>query len=370
MKENIKNSILSQSQKKIALIIFEVILFIFALFFLTPAFLTILNSFKSTPEIQMSVLTLPKLSKKIPVKIKNDTYVSNILNFLNKEDRVILENFYNPEGNHYYLKKDISIEDKKKLAVIFAKTNIFRTVWENTINNYRGAWFFGNKPVEINGKKRYNFVTFPRVFLNTLIVTVFSVLGIIISSSMAAYALVRTKNKISWIIFLIFTFSMVVPFQAIMIPLVETAKVMGLKNSLFGLILIYIGLGSPLAIFMYHGFIKGIPIELEESASIDGAGQFRIFFQIIFPLLKPITATIVILNVLWIWNDFLLPLIILQAENIKTIQLKQYSFFGAFHSEYGMALASLIISASPIVIFYLLMQKYIIKGITSGAVKG
>ncbi len=203
-----------------------------------------------------------------------------------------------------------------------------------------------------------------------MIITLFSITGIVITSSMAAYALVRNNWKISWIIFLLFTFSMVVPFQAIMVPLVETAKGFGINNSLFGLIIIYIGLGSPMAIFMYHGFIKSIPKEIEESASIDGAGPFTIFFRIVFPLLTPITATIVILNVLWIWNDFLLPLIILQSKELRTIQLAQYSFFGAYRKEYGLALASLVTSAFPVVLFYLVMQKYIIKGITSGAIKG
>lgn len=205
------------------------------------------------------------------------------------------------------------------------------------------------------------------VFLNTLFITLFSTIGIILVSSMAAYAMVRTRSKLSWVFFLIFTFSMVVPFQAIMVPLVVTAKTLNLKN-IFGIIPIYIGLGCPMAVFMYHGFIKGIPLDLEESAAIDGAGVFRIFFTIVLPLLTPITATIMILDVLWVWNDFLLPLILLPKQS--TIQLAQYGFFGQFKTEFGKALASLVLSASPIVIFYLFMQKYIIKGIMTGAVKG
>jgi raffinose/stachyose/melibiose transport system permease protein len=123
-----------------------------------------------------------------------------------------------------------------------------------------------------------------------------------------------------------------------------------------------------MAIFFYHGFIKGIPIELEEAAAIEGASRFRIFFQIVFPMLTPITATVAILNVLWIWNDFLLPLILLPKQS--TIQLAQYGFFSLFKREYAKAMASLVLSASPVVIFYLLMQKFIIKGIASGSVKG
>ncbi len=208
---------------------------------------------------------------------------------------------------------------------------------------------------------------FPIVLANTFIITVLSTAGIILFSSMAAYILVRTKSKWSWVIFLFFTFSMIVPFQTIMIPLVQTAKDFNLK-SVPGIIPIYIGLGCPLSIFMYHGFIKGIPIELEEAAAIDGASTFRIFFTVVYPLLLPVTATVAILNALWLWNDFLLPLIILPKQT--TLQLAQFGFFSQFKREYGMAMASLVLSASPIVIFYILMQKYIIKGITAGAVKG
>jgi raffinose/stachyose/melibiose transport system permease protein len=226
--------------------------------------------------------------------------------------------------------------------------------WPQSFNlrNYYAAW------QEMN---------FPVVLFNTLIITFLSTLSIIIVSSMAAYILVRSRTRISWVLFLTFTFSMVVPFQTIMVPLVQTAKEYGLKNIL-GIIPIYIGLGCPLAIFMYHGFIKGIPREIDESAAIDGANPLRTFFQLIFPLLKPITATIAILDVLWIWNDFLLPLIILPKQS--TLQLAQYGFFSLFKREYSLAMASLVLSASPIILFYLAMQKYIVKGIAAGAVKG
>ena len=222
-------------------------------------------------------------------------------------------------------------------------------------------------PQFVNFVNAWKETKFPIVFFNTLLITSVSVFGILFVSAMASYAMVRNKSKISWIVFLIFSFSMVVPFQAIMIPLVVTAKTFNLKN-IFGIIPIYIGLGSPLAIFMYHGFIKGIPLELEESAAIDGAGPFKTFFTIVLPLLTPITATITILDVLWIWNDFLLPLILLPKQT--TIQLAQYGFFGQFRAEFGKALASLVLSSTPIVLFYLFMQRYIIKGIMSGSVKG
>ena len=210
---------------------------------------------------------------------------------------------------------------------------------------------------------------FPVVFLNTLLITIFSVGGIILISSMAAYALVRTETKLSWIIFLFFTFAMVVPFQVIMFPLVKVARATGVAGSIPGIILIYMAVGCPMAIFMYHGFIKGIPIELEESAALDGAGRFKTFFSIVLPLLTPITSTIAILDVLWIWNDFLLPLILL-TKKVVTVQLAQYYTRGAYSRDFGMELASLILAVSPVIIFYVFMQRYIIKGVIAGAVKG
>jgi len=208
---------------------------------------------------------------------------------------------------------------------------------------------------------------FPLVLGNTLIITVCSTAGIILVSSMAAYILARSQSRIAWYFYLMFTFSMIVPFQTFMVPLVQTAKEYNLQN-IWGIIPIYIGLGCPLAVFMYHGFIKGVPIEVEESAAIDGASVLRRFFTIVFPLLNPITATIAILDVLWIWNDFLLPLIILPKGS--TLQLAQFGFFGMFRQQYSLAMASLVLSAIPVIIFYLVMQRFIIKGISAGAVKG
>ncbi len=210
-------------------------------------------------------------------------------------------------------------------------------------------------------------IHFPKVLLNTFIITTLSTIGIIFLGSMAAYAMVRIKVKLSWITYLIFTFSILVPFQTFMVPLVMLSKDLSLQ-SIIGIIPIYWGLGCPIAVFMFHGFIKSVPVELDEAATIDGANIFKIFFTIVFPLLTPIIATIAILDVLWIWNDFLLPLIVLPKQS--TLQLAQYGFFSQFRREYGPATASLVLSSVPVIVFYLLMQKYIVKGIMSGAVKG
>jgi raffinose/stachyose/melibiose transport system permease protein len=220
------------------------------------------------------------------------------------------------------------------------------------INNYVTAW---------------QTTKFPLALRNTMLIAVLSTIGIILVSSMAAYVLARSQSKLAWYLYLAFTFSMIVPFQTFMVPLVQMAKNCQLQN-IWGIIPIYIGLGCPLAIFMYHGFIKGVSVEIEESAALDGASVLRRFFTVVFPLLTPVTATIAILDVLWIWNDFLLPLIILPKGS--TLQLAQFGFFGMFRQQYSLAMASLVLSAAPVIVFYLVMQKFIIKGIAAGAVKG
>ncbi len=217
-----------------------------------------------------------------------------------------------------------------------------------------------------NFVKAWNEMRFPRALLNTSIITVFGVAGIILVSSMAAWKLARTLNRFSWLLYLLFAFAMVIPFQIIMVPIVGLSTDLKL-STVWGIIPMYWGLGAPLAVFMYHGFVKGVPRELEEAAAIDGGGQFFVFFRVVFPLMKPITATIVILDALWLWNDFLLPLIVVKAG---TLQLEQLRFYGMFLREYGASAASLILSATPIIALYLALQKYIIKGIAAGAVKG
>jgi raffinose/stachyose/melibiose transport system permease protein len=217
-----------------------------------------------------------------------------------------------------------------------------------------------------NFAKAWSEMRFPLTLANTMIITTCSVAGILLVSSMAAYVLARTANRLSWLLYLLFTFALVIPFQIVMVPIVVLATDLKL-STIWGIIPMYWGLGCPLAVFMYHGFVKGVPRELEESAAIDGAGRFYTYFRIVFPLLQPITATIAILDALWIWNDFLLPLVIVRKG---TLQLEQMQFYGMFLREYGPAAASLVLSAAPIIVFYLALQKYIIKGIAAGAVKG
>lgn len=206
---------------------------------------------------------------------------------------------------------------------------------------------------------------------NSLIVTVLGVLAIIVTSSMLAYYLARSKTKFSAATFLVLVASMIVPFQALMIPFVGLFGERGLNfpGNQFSLAFFYVGFGVALSTFLYHGFISNIPYSLDEAAAIDGASPFRTFRTIIFPMLGPVTATVSIINALWIWNDFLLPSVVLIESDIKTLPLKTFTFYGKYTSDYGLAMAGLLLSIIPIVIFYFVMQKRIISGISAGAVK-
>lgn len=219
-----------------------------------------------------------------------------------------------------------------------------------------------------NYKEALNELEFFKSFSHSLMITVASIILLLIFSSMAAWMLERTKSKLSNIIFMIFVFSMIVPFQSVMLPLV---KLMGQLNMLnmVGIVFMYLGFGSSMSIFLYHGFIKSIPRELDEAAMIDGCNKFQTFFFIIFPLLKPISITVAILNTTWIWNDYLLPSLVINKPNTLTIPLKTFFFFGEYTKQWNLALAGLVLVVIPVIVFYFIAQKYIIKSITAGSIK-
>jgi raffinose/stachyose/melibiose transport system permease protein len=258
------------------------------------------------------------------------------------------------------------------LAVLFVSP--LYLVFTNAFKNYDEV--LNSTAALPQSLKLDNFITvweqinFPTVFFNTLVITVVSVAGILLISSMAAYRLVRSPGRLSNIIFLVIVSAMIIPFQTMMIPLVKVAFDFKIIDSLPGIIMMYFGFGVPLAVFLYHGFIKGIPIELEEAAAIDGCGPFRTFFKVVFPLLKPITTTIGILHTLWIWNDFLLPYLMLSSPEKQTISLASYVYFGQYMTQWNYALAALTLAIIPVIIMYLFLQRYIIEGISAGAVKG
>lgn len=207
----------------------------------------------------------------------------------------------------------------------------------------------------------------------TVLITVLAVLLIVLVSSMAAWIMVRNgREKYANIILLMFTSAMLIPFQAVMYPLLSVFETMGLKN-MTGLIFMYGGFGLSMSVFMYHGFIKSIPQSLEEAAVIDGANIFQVFFKIVFPLLKSTTVTVVILNAMWIWNDYLLPFLVIGSGNDKTLTLELYFTkiqSGQYGNPWELIFPAVAISIAPIIIIFLSLQKYFVKGVAAGAVKG
>ena len=202
-------------------------------------------------------------------------------------------------------------------------------------------------------------------------ITVFSVIAIILFTSMTAWYIVRSKNKLSNVLYFMFVFSMIVPFQMIMFTMAKLADMLYLNNPV-GMIVLYLGFGAGLSVFMFTGFIKGIPIEIEEAALIDGCSPLKTFFVIVFPILKPTAITVAILNAMWIWNDYLLPYLVIGiSTDYKTIPVVVQYLMGSYGAkDYGSLMALLILSIIPVVIFYLACQKHIIKGVVAGAVKG
>ena len=209
---------------------------------------------------------------------------------------------------------------------------------------------------------------FIKVFFNSCLVTGGGIVLNLLVSALAGYALARWRSKWANILTLLFLSSMFVPFHTIMIALLTTARDLKLTGHIWGLILIYCGLQCPIPIFLIKGFVHSVPRELEEAAMIDGCGTVRLFLSIVLPMLKPILATVSVLNVLWIWNDYLLPYLILGKP--LTIPLSQMFFYGQYNQQWHLIMAGFVVSTIPVVIFFLFMQKYIINGIASGAVKG
>ena len=248
------------------------------------------------------------------------------------------------------------INSFKTRREIFADTTGFPSVWN--FKNYADA------------AARMDFL---HSFTNSIIITVCSVVLIILFSSMAAWVLCRDKSKKSKIIFYIFVSGMVVPFQAVMLPLVKWMaqlefgpfKMLGTHC---GLIFMYIGFGASMSVFLYHGFISSIPLEIEEAAIIDGCSKWKTYTKVILPLLKSTTVTVAVLNGIWVWNDFLLPFLTVNGK-INTIPLAMNNFFGAFSKQWELAMAALIMAVIPIIIFYFFVQKQIIAGIVQGSIK-
>ncbi|MCI9127715.1 MAG: carbohydrate ABC transporter permease [Eubacterium sp.] len=223
--------------------------------------------------------------------------------------------------------------------------------------NYLKGFTFGNYP-------------FLKSVLFSFVITILSTILILFCTSMAAWYIARVDSKICRIIYYLFVFSMIVPFQMVMFTLSKTADTLNL-NTPWTIPIVYLGFGAGLAVFMFTGFIKGLPLEIEEAAAIDGCGPLRTFFVVIIPMLRPTLISVGILEIMWIWNDYLLPYLILDRTEYMTIPIHIQYLQGSYGSvDLGAIMALIILSIIPVILFYLTCQKYIIKGVASGAVKG
>lgn len=222
-----------------------------------------------------------------------------------------------------------------------------------------------------NYTEAFEKMNYIRSFGNSLFITGLSTLLVIVLAAMTAYYFVRAKDGISKIFFALMAASMIIPFQAIMIPLVSIyGAQLNLLNHRATLIFLHIGFSISMSVFIYQGFIKSnIPITLEEAAYLDGCTKTQTFFKVVFPLLKPTTSTLVILNVLAFWNDYLLPSLVLGRKELFTLPLSTYTFYGTYSADYGTIMAGLVLTVAPILILYLFLQKHIISGVVAGAVK-
>ena len=248
------------------------------------------------------------------------------------------------------------------------------------INSFKKKSYISLAPFELPNEQSYygmqNYVTsierydILKAFGWTLFITVCSVVVILVCCSMCAWYITRVKNILTKIIYLLCVFSMVVPFQMVMFTLSGTADSLGL-NTPWGIVIIYLGFGAGLAVFMFCGFVKSIPIEIEEAAMIDGCNPIRTFFQVVLPIMKPTYISVGILEAMWIWNDFLLPYLVLDIKEFKTISIVIQYMKGSYgRVDMGAIMACLIMAVIPVIVFYLCCQKYIIKGVAAGAVKG
>lgn len=249
------------------------------------------------------------------------------------------------------------------------------------INSFKGKFFISDNPFSfptpetfvgitnyINGLERTGFLS---AIGWSFFITIGSVVVIIFFTSMTAYYITRVKSKLTSAIYYLFVFSMIVPFQMVMFPMVKLADGLNLSNPI-GMIVLYLGFGAGLSVFMFSGFIKSIPLEIEEAAMIDGCNPLQTYFYIVLPILKPTAITVAILNAMWIWNDYLLPyLVIGLSTKYKTIPVVIQMLVGSNgNRDMGAMMAMLVLAIIPIIVFYLVCQKHIIEGVVAGAVKG
>lgn len=248
------------------------------------------------------------------------------------------------------------------------------------MNSFKRKAYVNRYPFKIGTGKMFvgleNYVEgikkteFFNAFGYSLFITICSVAVIILCTSMCAWYITRVQTTFTKGIYMLCLFSMIVPFQMVMFTLSKIANMLHLSNPV-GIILVYLGFGAGLAVFMFTGFVKSIPLEIEEAAMIDGCTPIQTYFQVVFPILKPTAITVAILQAMWIWNDYLLPYLVLDIKKYKTIPIAVQYLKGGYGSiDWGAMMAMLVLAIIPIIIFYIACQKYIIEGVVAGAVKG
>lgn len=273
---------------------------------------------------------------------------------------------------------------KKSRIFIFIILCVFAAVFAAPIfiiliNSFKTKFSISQTPFMFPDKETFsgleNYTTglsntgFLSSFFMSLFITVFSVAAIVFFTSMTAWYIARSKSRFSKFVYTLFVFSMIVPFQMVMFTMSKIANLLGLDNPV-GIILIYLGFGAGLAVFIFSGFVKSIPKGIEEAATIDGCNPAQTFFMIVLPMMKPTVITVAILNTMWIWNDYLLPYLVIGSD-YKTIPIAIQYLKGGYGSiDMGALMAMLVLAVTPVIIFYLFCQKYIIKGVAAGAVKG
>lgn len=247
------------------------------------------------------------------------------------------------------------------------------------MNSFKSKFYISGEPFKLPDSETFEGILnytegvaktgFFKAFGWSVFITAFSVAAIVLFTSMTAWYITRQKSKFTSALYYAFVFSMIVPFQMVMFTLTKTANTLHLDNPV-GIIFIYLGFGAGLSVFMFSGFVKSIPLEIEEAAMIDGCGPLQTYFRVVFPILKPTAITVAILNAMWVWNDYLLPYLVIGSE-YKTVPIAIQYLKGGYGSvDMGAMMAMLVLAIVPIVIFYLFSQKYIIKGVVAGAVKG
>lgn len=277
------------------------------------------------------------------------------------------------------LRAPMTLKDWIKFIILLIISIVFvAPILLVLMNSFKGKLYVSNEPFAFPnaesfvGLKNYTNgiekIDFFSAFFVSLFITVCSVILIVLATAMCAWFITRVKTWYTKLIYILFAFSMIVPFQMVMYPMSQVANTLHLDN-MFGIVIIYLGFGAGLSVFMFAGFVKSVPLEIEEAAMIDGCGPMKTFFLIDFPILRPSAITVAILQAMWIWNDYLLPTLIL--SDVKTLPMAIQYLRGGYGSiDMAAMMAMLMLAIIPIIIFYFACQKYIIKGVMAGAVKG